>query len=66
MTPWLAQNFQYSDVASPKRLRQLESERVVGGSVETEEKGGGIIYAAHVALSHGILGKLPRWNLGRS
>lgn len=33
MTPWLAQNFQYTDVASLKRLRQLESERVVGGSV---------------------------------
>lgn len=28
--PRLAQNFQYTDVASPKRLRQLESERVVG------------------------------------
>lgn len=28
--PRLAQNFQYTDVASPKRLRQLESERVAG------------------------------------
>lgn len=57
--PRLAQNFQYTDVASPKRLRQLESERVAG-RWQTEEKGGGIIYAAHVALSHGILGKFPR------